>query len=345
MVENVWITVNRNCNLRCKWCYAKSTDYNKEDIMSLNLAKELIDFSKAINAKSITLIGGEPTIYPHIFELIKYVKISGLRSTLVTNGYLLSDNNYLNKLKNIGLDMVGFSIKAANRQQQIDLTGVDCFEKIKKAMHNLSNSKGIKYAYSTVISKDTIDNIEEFAEMVSQNSPQKGLNFSFCNPYFENGVKDECVMTREEIVKNTTKKFHLVSKILKNKAILQQSVPECFWPEDFLDSLRSKKQLSFGCHVMRRNGLIFDTKGKVLVCNNLPYYPIAIYSKDFKDKDSFEKFWKSNEIIKLYDKIYEYPDIKCQTCKKYSKCAGGCAIKWFSYKGLPQIEENFYVKA
>lgn len=228
MIGNVWITVNRTCNLRCKWCYAKSTKCNTEDIMPLNLAKELINFSKTISAKSITLIGGEPTIYPSIFELIKYVKTNGLRSTLVTNGYLLSDNNYLNKLKNMDLDTVGFSIKAANRQQQIDLTGIDCFEKIKKAMHNLSNSKGIKYAYSTVISKDTIDNIEE---------------------------------------------------------------------------------------------------------------------DDFKDKESFEKFWQNNEVVKLYDKIYEYPDITCQTCKKYLRCAGGYAVKWFSYKGLPKREENFHVKA
>lgn len=41
---------------------------------------------------------------------------------------------------------------------------------------------------------------------------------------------------------------------------------------------------------MRRSELIFDTKGKVLVCNNLFDYPIAIYSKDFKDKDRFKKF-------------------------------------------------------
>ncbi len=29
MTKNMWLTVNRSCNFRCPWCYAKSTEYKK----------------------------------------------------------------------------------------------------------------------------------------------------------------------------------------------------------------------------------------------------------------------------------------------------------------------------
>lgn len=344
MINNVWLTVNRGCNLRCKWCYAKGTEYIESDNMPVDLAKRLVDFSKEIGSKSITLIGGEPSIYPDILELINYINHKGLRSVLVTNGYKLSEMSFLNELKSQGLDMIGFSIKAANRQQQIDLTRRDCFDKIIKSMKNLQETSDIKFAYSTVISKDTVDNLDEFAKMVVENSPGKGLNFSFCNPSFGDQINDECVMSREEIVDKVVNIFPKVSKILNNKAILQQSIPECFWPEDFLKDLREKNQISFGCHVMRRNGLIFDTEGKVLVCNNLPDFPIGVYGKDFDDKLDFDEYWNSKQITLIYDKFYEYPEIRCQSCEKYLKCAGGCGVKWFAYKGLPMREECFYAK-
>ncbi|MBU1557822.1 hypothetical protein KKC45_02575, partial [Patescibacteria group bacterium] len=37
--KNGWITVNRTCNMRCKWCYAKETEYRGE--LSLEFAQKL----------------------------------------------------------------------------------------------------------------------------------------------------------------------------------------------------------------------------------------------------------------------------------------------------------------
>mgnify|MGYP002280847233 CR=1 FL=1 len=342
LINNVWLTVNRACNFRCKWCYAKNTKYAVEDNMSIKLAKKLIDFSKEIGVQSITLIGGEPTVHPDILEIVKYIKGKDLHLGLITNGYLLSNIKFLSDLKRSGLDMIGFSLKAANRQQQFELTGNDCFDKITSAMRNLSRIKDIQVTYSTVISKVTIGNIDEFAKIVSKNDPLRRLKLSFCNPYFGECVNSEYVLPREEIIKKIVKVFPIASKILKNRIILRQSFPECFWPESFLKELQLKNQLSFGCHVMRKGGLIFDTQGKVLVCNNLPNYPIGLYGESFIDKKSFYGFWESNEVNFLYAKFYEYPSTKCVSCAKYFRCAGGCALKWFAYNGLPKKEESFY---
>ena len=41
--------------------------------MDVFVAKRLTDISVEIGVKNIKLIGGEPTIYPHFFEILEYL--------------------------------------------------------------------------------------------------------------------------------------------------------------------------------------------------------------------------------------------------------------------------------
>ena len=86
MVEykNCWITLNHACNLRCKWCYARDTEYKSSLTMSKDLAFELIDFFDSINVKHIILIGGEPTIHPYFFEILEYAKERKIKCKIIT---------------------------------------------------------------------------------------------------------------------------------------------------------------------------------------------------------------------------------------------------------------------
>ena len=73
-LSTVWITVNRACNFRCKWCYAECSEYKIEDDMPLELAKRIADLSINAGAKHIILIGGEPTMWKHVFDFSKYCR-------------------------------------------------------------------------------------------------------------------------------------------------------------------------------------------------------------------------------------------------------------------------------
>lgn len=341
LINSVWLTINRICNFRCPWCYAEDTKYLKSDDMSFDLAKRLVDFSKTLGVKGILLIGGEPTYYPHFFELVKYIKKQEMHVTLVTNGYRFADMNFVKKTEESGLDTIGFSIKAANAKQQIELTRVDAFEDVKRAIKNLSTIKNIKVGYSTVISKDTIDNMEEFAQMLADLDNTKYLGYSTCNPTLDKSghVDKNYVPEPKSLVRAIVEKFDAINEILKNKVSIEQSLASCIWPKDFIDKLKEKKQISFGCHLQDRNGLIFDKDGKIIPCNSLPAFPIGQYGVDFTTKEDFEKFWMSEELINLYNKIYEYPSIKCQTCGDYLECGGGCPLKWFAYNAKKMLEE------
>lgn len=51
--KTCWLTVNRACNLRCKWCYAQETGLKKENDMPLKMAKDLVDICSDIGIKHI----------------------------------------------------------------------------------------------------------------------------------------------------------------------------------------------------------------------------------------------------------------------------------------------------
>ena len=96
-LNTCWITLNRVCNLRCFFCYAKNTEYTSSSTMTFENVKAVIDFCKEGNIGHIILIGGEPTVYRELFDVIKYAAENGITSSLVTNGVMLSNIEYCKK--------------------------------------------------------------------------------------------------------------------------------------------------------------------------------------------------------------------------------------------------------
>lgn len=96
--ETISIFLTYQCNLRCKMCgqwgEAGSSRYYTADMLKqrlpFDLIAKLIDEVKGFRP-NITLFGGEPLIYPEWAKVVRYVKSSGLRCNLITNGTLLTE--------------------------------------------------------------------------------------------------------------------------------------------------------------------------------------------------------------------------------------------------------------
>ena len=71
-----------HCNLACSLCY-NYPYYNTEMVIS---AKEAIDLYLRPNHTAVVFLGGEPTVWEYLPELIEYVKDKGLKTKLYTNG-------------------------------------------------------------------------------------------------------------------------------------------------------------------------------------------------------------------------------------------------------------------
>jgi len=118
------------CNANCKWCcYA---DVDKQVELSIEEIKEIILYFFALGTRAITFSGGgEPTVHPHIDDMLSFAKDKGISCGLVTNGLKWSK-------KNLKLDVANKTLTWA-RMSIIETIGDYDIKKISRFANNLSN--------------------------------------------------------------------------------------------------------------------------------------------------------------------------------------------------------------
>ena len=145
-----WISITGLCNNNCLFCL-DSDRLDKEHKSIQNILSE-IDF--VINCKKLIISGGEPTIHPQIIEIVEYAKEKGFEKIqIVTNGRMLSNKDFCEKIIKAGLTEVTFSIHGIEDIHD-KLTNVPgSFKQIIKGIRNVKRYPGIIINTDTCITK------------------------------------------------------------------------------------------------------------------------------------------------------------------------------------------------
>ena len=82
-----------DCNLQCKNCLNCSPLVGQKNLnfpeIDFEKTCESIKYFKNLGFKEVNISGGEPLLYPKIFDLIRYCRSLGLYITVNTNGLLI----------------------------------------------------------------------------------------------------------------------------------------------------------------------------------------------------------------------------------------------------------------
>ena len=110
--NNLYLSViaTNACQKNCPYCINSLTDRT----LSLPYEKATANILKAVNKfgiKESVILGGEPTIYPRLIDLIKFLKneCKLRRVGFTTNGIKLTDDEYLINLIKSGVDFINIS--------------------------------------------------------------------------------------------------------------------------------------------------------------------------------------------------------------------------------------------
>jgi pyruvate-formate lyase-activating enzyme len=107
-----WLEVTDICNLYCEGCYRQRISGHK----TLEQVKEeVLFFKKWRNPDNVSIAGGEPLIYPHIVDLVAFIKEQKMKPIILTNAMALKPD-ILKELKKAGLS--GFTIHIDSHQQR-----------------------------------------------------------------------------------------------------------------------------------------------------------------------------------------------------------------------------------
>lgn len=161
-IDYLRISLTEACNLRCIYCMPEEeVCFKKDNGLTDEELKYLIDIFGDIGLKKIRFTGGEPLLRKSIVELVSKAKEKKIEKiALTTNGVLL--HKYLDELINAGLNEINISLDSLNEEvfKKITRGGNLSYvlDSIKKAVN-----KGIKVKVNTVIVKGINDN--EFLDL------------------------------------------------------------------------------------------------------------------------------------------------------------------------------------
>jgi radical SAM protein with 4Fe4S-binding SPASM domain len=135
---SIEIEFSRRCNFKCAYCYVPGKDVCKDE-MTREEIRDVIVQAQDLGAGKVVILGGEPMIYPALFEMLEFIGERGLEAEMFTNGYAVTAEN-ARRLFELGVN-VALKMNSFDKQLQDELTGVPgSHEIIQSALENLTSS-------------------------------------------------------------------------------------------------------------------------------------------------------------------------------------------------------------
>ena len=325
------VVLTRNCNLRCEFCYVKEAGYSEHESISFENLKKIVDFCNEAKVKYIFFTGGEPLLYPHLTEILKYIKSQEHKITtaVATNGLLLENVDFCRKLIDSGLDYIDISMKGKNSLEWVNITGVDGYKKQQIAVNNLS-LLDIDFTCSMVITKENVFSLCDSVKTALERGA-KQFSFTFI-------IDNDTASDGEGSYLEQNNPFELINDFLSQKSQLdsitqewwiEYSFPLCIYTEEQMELLENK--LASPCQIHKQNALTFDTQLNLLPCDMYFNTKMGRLGEDFSNIKEFFELRETDSYINTIDKINSMPSNKCNDCQYLERCYGGCPVLWKNY--------------
>lgn len=243
--ESIDLYVNYVCGLRCTHCFVGDL-LNTNSEMPLSLAMSIVKGCANSDVKTITILGGEPTLYKDIIHLINFIIEKNIGVRIVTNGqksfYKLVEKlspEILSKLH------VCFSIDGSNDEVHNSIRGKGTFQNLIEGIRIAKKYK-ISVSAITSISMDNYFDALPIIEFCFNNA-MKYLNIHY--------VTDRGFAEKNKVVS--------VNDWLKLCRTIEES--------SFKISVRLEKTFvpeiaDVHCEVSKKINYIIDPSGKVYGC-------------------------------------------------------------------------------
>jgi len=155
------VSPTMRCNYRCVGCYA--ANYTKKDDMPPELLDRILNEAKEITIRFVTVLGGEPFIYDHLFDILE--RHQDMAFQIFTNGALI-DEKTARRLAELG--NAGIMVSLEGFAEETDLRrGSGAFQRAIRAMEILRDA-GCLVGFSAVATRRNIDVLtsDEFVDML-----------------------------------------------------------------------------------------------------------------------------------------------------------------------------------
>ena len=332
----VWNFTNM-CNLRCLHCYQRA-DRPTPDELTLEEKLMVVDQLDKAGVASVALSGGEPTIHPHFYRIVKELADRGIYVSVATNGTFFAKKENLEKAVKLGVRYVEVSVDSAKPEVHDKFRGVPgAWEKAVQALRN-AVELGVNNGMATTVTKLNLHEIPDIIDLAEEIGVRRLILFNFVpvGRGGENAWLDLSPEEREELFKMVyremrRRKLEIVSTAPQyGRIVLQMSGGEEIAPTHFYVGhnkiVKAVAEFVGGCGAGRIYAAL-QPNGDVTPCVFLP-----IKVGNIREK-SFREIWNT---APLFQQLRNRELLKgfCGKCP-YKYICGGCRARAYAYYGDP----------
>ncbi len=163
----IWL--GQTCNLRCDFCYfidrVRTKDHPEHAFMPIEKAKKICrTLVEVYGNTSIDIEGGEPTLYPEIFELVSYCVRIGLHPTLITNAIVLDNRERCRRFQAAGVRDFKISIHGLGDVHDTLVGRKGAHQRQMRALRNLAEC-GIPFRFNVVLTPAAVSQLPDIARL------------------------------------------------------------------------------------------------------------------------------------------------------------------------------------
>ncbi len=306
----IWIFTSR-CNMACPHCYISPrltalTEMKLEDKLRLiREAGELgIDF--------IGLSGGEPLIHPHFEAMLKEIAEYDIRTSLVTNGTVVSDS--VARLLSECETQVYVSVDGPPSVHET-LRGPGSWEKMSRGVKKLLDY-GVSIATVMAVTRNNYTQTSEYVE----EALNLGADYVALIPTMPAGraLSSGLFVGRKEYLKAVSDAVEKCGEL---------GVDLVLWCTPFAPLIAKKLYVHYS--TCRPSDIIdIDPGGRLLLCDVLDIVVGSVAEGLERAAELYEK----HPLVRLVTNPPELPEI-CRECPLVGSCRGGCYARSLLLRG------------
>ena len=152
-----------SCNCKCPFCCVRDEIARSQVIPPEYLKARIAEQPRDT---IIDFFGGEPTLYPHFFEILSYAREKGHKCRIATNGRIFSSSKFSKRVAELGVDQIRTSIYGhTDELHDYHTDAKHSFKQTVNGIRNLLNLN-INLFVNTVITSKNVYFLPEIVEML-----------------------------------------------------------------------------------------------------------------------------------------------------------------------------------
>ncbi len=314
-IEVVWMQLNGQCNLKCKYCYRFNIEKDKYHLSPKRVEDVLATLAKT-GSKTIIFSGGEPTLDANLGNYIaKASRDYGHVTIIATNGTRITPG--LLEIINEHGAVLQVSLDTVDKERYKYLCGADKLDVVLKNIENCLENE-IEISLSGVISRANFSDLVPLVEYALD----KNISFIHIGHLISTG-RANCTKELREVPLMELWRVLLPLQLENYQYIGIDLV------EDFVLRFIDGKKTGY-CASLEGKGMEILNTGEVLACG-------LIFEKDLSyghlGKEKFSAIY--SRFLAKKGPCFDYNKLdQCNNCNAIIICGyGGCRALAYIFNG------------